>query len=160
MVCAILKNASVSSLSLPHLPLLLCLPSLKQKAQDLAQYLCAQAKLITASQMDTEVLTACRQQQITRLWNVKLACWNAAVLYHIIRTLPFKLTVNLRLGCVIYRRIYENICRRKHHCLFHQEINVKYHLQNLSRPYTGLQCNKTWLGCGWDTKLYSTVHAK
>lgn len=159
MVSAILKNASVSFLSLPHLPLLLCLPSLEQKAQDLAQYLCAQTKLITASQMDTEVLTACWQQQITRLWNVKLACWTAAVLRHIIHTLSF-LTVTWDEGVWFTGGFMKIFCHRKYHCLFHQEISVKYHLQNLSRPYTGLRCNKTQLGCGWDTKLYSTVHAE
>jgi len=46
-------------LSLSHLPLLLCLALLKQEAQDLTQYLHAQTQLITVSQMDTEMLTAC-----------------------------------------------------------------------------------------------------
>ena len=160
MVSAILKNGSVSSLSLPHLPPLLCLPSLEKKAQDLAQYLCAQTKLITTSQVDTEVLTACRQQQITRLWNVKLACWITAVLRHIIRTLSFKLTVTWDWGVWFTGGFMKIFCHRKYHFLLHQEINVKYRLQNLSRPYTGLCCNKTQLGCGWDTKLYSTVHAE
>ena len=149
---AILKNAALSSLSLSHLPLLLCLPSLEQKAQDLAQYLCAQAQLITASQMDTEVLTACREQQITRLWNVKLACWTVAVLHHIIHTLTFKLPVTWDLGVWFTGRFMKIFCYRKYHYLFHQEMNVKYCLQKLSRPYTGLSCKKIQPGYRWDTK--------
>jgi hypothetical protein len=40
---------SHSSLLLSHLPLLLRLPLLEEEAQDLTQYLCAQAQLITVS---------------------------------------------------------------------------------------------------------------
>jgi len=72
----------------------------------------------------------------------------------------FKLTVTWDWGVSFTGGFLKIFCNRKYHCLFHQEINVKYHLQNLSRPYIGLCCNKTQLGYRWDKKLCSTVHAE